>query len=264
MDIFIPVISLTLIGFLLAVMIVVVMKKLAIKEDERLGEIINLLAGANCGGCGRAGCADFARALIKGEAKITDCNPTSKEGKEAIGRLLGSDLMIGGDTLVINACGGGNACSDKYDYQGYGDCASIELLAGGRKSCPTGCIGAGTCTKVCAFSAVKLVNGVAVVDRTKCVKCGTCIKHCPKKIIRRIPGKAVYYIACSNPLKGKEVRINCRVGCISCEICMKSCPAGAITMVNNLPIINYDKCTACGICAEKCPSKCIKKVFNSK
>ena len=38
---------------------------------------------------------------------------------------------------------------------------------------------------------------------------------------------------------------------------MKNCPKEAITMVNNLAVIDYEKCIGCGICAQKCPRKLI-------
>ena len=52
----------------------------------------------------------------------------------------------------------------------------------------------------------------------------------------------------------------CKVGCIGCGLCAKNCPQGAITMENNLPVINYDKCNGCKTCVTKCPRKCIKEL----
>lgn len=259
MDILYPVIILAGLALLFSVAIVFVNKKLAVKENEKVGAVVKLLANANCGACGKAGCADFAKALVEGTAKLSDCNPTSKANKEEIKKIIGLNGDVGEELTAVNACNGGIACEDKYEYQGYGDCSSIELLAGGRKSCPSGCIGYGTCVRVCAYHAIDLKEGVAVIDNTKCVSCGQCVAHCPKKIIKLIPKKAVYYIACSNCDKGKEVRNNCKNGCIGCGICVKNCPAGALTLVNNLPVFDYEKCTSCGICAAKCPSKVILK-----
>ena len=41
-----------------------VSKKFAVEEDPRLGQVGELLPGANCGGCGFAGCSGMARWLI--------------------------------------------------------------------------------------------------------------------------------------------------------------------------------------------------------
>lgn len=259
-DILYPVIILTVLAAVFAVTIAICSKKLAVTTDERVEAVTILLAGANCGACGKAGCADFAKALVGGEAKLSDCPVTAADKKKEIDEIIGVDSEAGEKSIVVNACCGGASCADKYDYQGYGNCGSVELLAGGRKACYTGCIGMGECADNCAFDAIKIIEGVAVVNKEKCVACGACILRCPKKIIKRIPESAKYYVACANTDKGKDVRNVCKNGCIACSICAKICPENAILMVNNLPVIDYAKCVSCGKCAEKCPSKCIKAV----
>lgn len=260
MDILIPVLILTGLALLFSILIVIVNKKLGVEEDPKTEVVLNLLAGANCGVCGKAGCADFARALVEGKADLSECNATSLENKEKIAEVLGSDIAPGAETKVICACCGGSACEDKYEYQGYGDCASIELIAGGRKACINGCIGQGKCVRMCPHDAIKIMDGFAHINQKKCIKCGICIVNCPKVILERIPANAKVYVACSSCEKGKEVRDICQKGCIACGICQKVCPSGAIVMKDNLPVFDYEKCTACGVCVEKCPRKVIKTI----
>lgn len=38
-----------------------VSKKFAVEEDPRIGEVEEILPGANCGGCGFAGCAPWRK-----------------------------------------------------------------------------------------------------------------------------------------------------------------------------------------------------------
>lgn len=47
---------------------------------------------------------------------------------------------------------------------------------------------------------------------------------------------------------------------IPCNPCSTSCPFGAITInenINNIPVVDFDKCTGCGICAYSCPGLAI-------
>ena len=76
-DILLPVLILTGIAVLFGILIAVCSIKFEVKTDERIEEIEMLLSGANCGACGYAGCADFAKALVEGRAQISSCNSTS-------------------------------------------------------------------------------------------------------------------------------------------------------------------------------------------
>ena len=48
-------------------------KVFAVKVDERLPKLTSALPGANCGGCGFAGCQAYAQAVIDGKAEIGLC-----------------------------------------------------------------------------------------------------------------------------------------------------------------------------------------------
>jgi ferredoxin len=68
-------------------------------------------------------------------------------------------------------------------------------------------------------------------------------------------------IMCSNTQKGADARKACKNACIGCKKCEKTCPNGAITIINNLAVIDYNKCTNCGACVNECPTGCLKTVF---
>lgn len=257
LQVFIPALILLVLAMLFAIALAYLGKKLAVSRDERIDRVKDCLSGANCGACGYAGCDGFATALVEGKAELSSCNATSKEKKEEIAEILGL-TDTGEATKVVVCCHGGQDAKDKYDYVGYGDCRSMELLAGGRKQCAWGCLGTGSCVDACQHHAVTVKQkGYSEVSLSKCISCGKCISVCPKKIIKRIPASATYYIACSNHQKGKEVRELCTKGCIACGICVKQCEVGAITIVDNLATIDYTKCINCGKCAAKCPQRCI-------
>ncbi len=264
MEILYPVLILTGLALVFAITIDICSKKLAVKEDPRVEAVNKLLAGANCGACGKAGCGDYAKCLVEGSATLAECNATAKENKAKIAQIIGGDGELGEETIVVVACCGGNDCLNKYSYQGYGNCSSVEILAGGSKACSVGCIGNRDCSKTCAYDAIKVKDGVAHIIQSRCTQCGACIGHCPKGVVKRIPANAVYYVACSSCDKGKLVRAVCKNGCIGCGLCAKFCPSGAITMENNLPKFDYSKCTACGLCMQKCPSNTIKCINDQK
>lgn len=232
-------------------------KFFAVKTDERIDKVSERLAGANCGGCGYAGCKAFAEALVKGETDLGKCNPTSGEDKKEIARILGVEAQESEPTVAVVHCKGGDDCNTKYRYKGYYSCESEELFAGGNKACPYGCLGLGSCSAACPYNAVEVKDGVSVIRTEKCRSCGACITKCPKKIIGRIPASATVYIGCSSACKGKEVMGACKKGCIACGKCARTCKAGAIEMINNIPVIDYSKCIGCNECAAACPRKCI-------
>ena len=250
------------IAVIFTLLIVTVSKVCFVKTDEKAEAIASNLAGANCGGCGYAGCADFAKALAEGKAEITDCGPTSNEGKGKIAEILGVPFSGTEPMFAIIHCAGGQISKDKFLYVGNEGCISQNQFLGGRKVCPSGCLGGGTCKKFCPYHAIEIKKGVAFADKVLCEACGVCVKNCPKNIIELIPKSAKVYVACSTHCKGREVIDACSAGCISCGLCVKNCPKQAIVMDNGVPVIDYSKCSGCGLCAIKCPRKCIKTIEN--
>lgn len=228
--------------------------------DERTEKITEILPGANCGGCGYAGCSALAEAIVNGKAKVDACNACNAETTQKISEIMGIE-NIGEAKKRYRAqvmCSGTHeVAKKKYIYAGLNDCNAANKLAGGDKLCPNGCIGLGSCAKVCKFGAITICNGVAFVNPEKCRACGMCVEACPKGIIKLVPSDAELWVACKSKDKGAITKNYCDVGCIGCRICEKNCASDAIKVTDNVAEINYDLCIGCGVCVEKCPRNII-------
>lgn len=265
MNIQIVIISLLVVGgagLIIGLLLGLAGKKFAVEVDEREVRVREALPGNNCGGCGYPGCDGAAAAIVKGEAPVTVCPVGGAGCAKAIGEIMGQEV---GDSLRMTAyvkCGGDCEKSrTDYEYSGVEDCAMVGFVpGGGPKRCNYGCMGYGSCVKACAFDAIHIVNGVAVVDKEACKACGACIKVCPKQLIELVPyAGADYHVACASEEKGKAVMAACDIGCIGCKKCEKNCPSDAIKVENGVARIDYSKCTNCGTCMEVCPRGTIKK-----
>ena len=153
-------------------------------EDPRIAEVENNLAGANCGGCGYAGCSAAAEAVVTGEASPSVCVISSAEGITAVAAIMGMDPGTAETPHAYNMCDGGVRAADKYHYMGVTSCKAMAVVFGGKRECHIGCIGLGDCVKACQFDAVHMGrDGHPVVDDNRCVGCGACQHACPKDII---------------------------------------------------------------------------------
>ena len=59
------IVIITVLGLLLALVLFFIAKKFKVEEDPRIDEVEKVMPGANCGGCGFAGCRAFADAAVK-------------------------------------------------------------------------------------------------------------------------------------------------------------------------------------------------------
>ncbi len=257
------VILLASIGLVLGALIGIAGKIFAVKVDPRIEEIEELLPGANCGGCGRAGCSDFAKALVAGEAVPSGCPVAGKTLLEEVAKVLGVDADSGEKQIAIVRCGGdrSNAQRSEY-YNGVNDCASAMLIAGGPKGCSYGCLGFASCARACPFNAIEMVDGLAIVHEDLCVGCGKCLAACPRDLIVLAPKKAKVHVYCNSPEKGAVKRKICSVACIGCRKCFKVAEE-SITMKGFLATSNYDNPPQLSIIEEaKCPTGCLDSAEN--
>lgn len=251
----------SIVGFLIGIFLGLASKKLAVPVDEKEEKVRALLPGANCGGCGYAGCDACAKAIASGEAKPNACPVASNDIHVEIAKLMGSSVEVTEKQVAFVKCAGTcDKAKRNSSYYGPKDCKLAAGIGGnGTKSCSYGCMGFGSCVKVCAFDAIHIIDGIAIVDKEKCTACGMCAAECPINIIEMVPAESRVHVSCNSHDKGKDVKTVCTTGCIGCKLCEKACQYDAIHVSDNLAKIDYSKCTNCGACVNVCPVKVIKK-----
>ncbi|MCL2604106.1 MAG: RnfABCDGE type electron transport complex subunit B [Defluviitaleaceae bacterium] len=237
--------------------------KLKTNTDPKLESLKDILPGVNCGGCGLAGCSAFAEEVFHGKAETDGCPVGGAELNYKIADIMGIHASVSTrKTAYIKCVGSDKESLFLFKYHGVEDCrAAVRLVGGGSKGCAYGCLGGGSCIKVCMFDAISVVDGIAVVDNEKCTACTVCVKACPKNLIEMVPYDKKIRIGCNARDGAKSIRANCKVGCIGCKLCEKSCEYGVIQTEGQLARIFYEKCNGCGVCVEKCPRKCIVSVL---
>lgn len=246
-------------GLVIGLLLGVAGKKFAVEVNEKEIAVREQLPGNNCGGCGYPGCDGLAAAIAAGKAPVNGCPVGGNEVAKAIAAIMGEEIKEGRHMTAFVKCAGDCESSrNNYVYDGVEDCSVMAFIpGGGEKKCHHGCLGYGTCVKACNFDAIRVINGIAHVDKEKCKACGQCVAVCPHHLIELVPYEQTVKVSCSSQDKGKATMNACDKGCIGCKKCEKNCPVQAITVTDNVAHIDYDKCTNCGLCKENCPRHCI-------
>lgn len=251
------------IGIVAAIVLAFADQFLAVREDPRIGLVTAALPGANCGGCGFAGCADYAHALVAGTAPNGACAAGGAACAAEIAKILGVEATATERRVaLVKCCGTRSEAIRVGDYNGICDCGVAAATAGGDKGCKFGCLGYGACANVCPQHAIHISDGLAKVDKRLCVGCGKCVTVCPRHLIELVPASATIHVLCNNPVRGPEVRKVCGVGCMGCHLCEKNsggAEAGHFTFQGFLAKVNYENPPTDAHLVAKCPAKCISE-----
>lgn len=261
------IVILTVLGLLLALVLFLVASKFKVEEDPRIDEVEKAMPGANCGGCGYAGCRAFADSAVKAPNLDNHyCPVGGNEVMKKVAGFLGYEVKEKAPQVAVVRCNGSCANRPRTNiYDGAQSCRVKAALYAGDTACPFGCLGCGDCVSACQFGAISMdpETGLPVVDETKCTACGACAKACPKHIIElrnKGPRGMRVYVSCANKDKGGIARKACTAACIGCTKCAKVCPHEAITIADNLAYIDFTKCRLCKKCVAECPTGAIHAV----
>lgn len=258
MNIVYAVLVLTIMGAVFGLLLAVASKVFAVKTDPRLPEIVDALPGANCGGCGFAGCSDCAGHILDGSAPINACPVGGAASAEKIAAIMGVEVTESEKMVAFVRCNGGTNAKKRYEYKGVQDCLAATKVAGGPLDCSFGCLGFGSCVSACQFGAMTIgPNGSAVVDPDLCTNCMACAAACPRKLITSVPAKSKVHVECANKDKGVVAKSVCAASCIGCGLCQKECKFDAIHVVDGVAVIDYAKCKGCKLCTKVCPRDAI-------
>jgi Na+-translocating ferredoxin:NAD+ oxidoreductase RNF subunit RnfB len=254
-------------GVLLAIILYFVAQKFKVFEDPRIDEIVEMLPGANCGGCGYAGCRAFAEALVKAD-DISDmlCPVGGSSVMGMAAERLGKTAVAKDALVAVVRCAGSCEVRQRTNmFEGAKSCAVMASTYSGDTGCSFGCLGQGDCAVSCKFDAIHINPETLLpeLDDEKCTSCGSCVKACPKFIIelrKKGPKNRRIYVSCVNKDKGGVAKKSCGAACTGCTKCQKVCAFEAITITANLSYIDHAKCRLCRKCVTECPTNAIREL----
>src|SRR5512133_2524247 len=128
--ILITIISLSLLAFISAVILYFVAQKFKIFEDPRIEEVQAILPQANCGGCGFAGCRNFAEAIVKAETfEGLNCPVGGAQVMGNAGKILGKEAPLVDPEVAVLLCNGTPELRPRTSrYDGASDCRIANNL----------------------------------------------------------------------------------------------------------------------------------------
>jgi electron transport complex protein RnfB len=245
-------------GMGFAIVLLIAYERLKVQVDLKTEQVHKALPNLDCGGCGFAGCMQYAKALLESPSLLGRCAPGGPPTAAEIARILNLQISDSGPLQrPIVRCRAHSDDKTYYaKYQGIQSCTAANALPNAQ-ACKFGCLGFGDCIRACRFDTLHIVDGLATVDYEKCTGCSACTRACPRNLIQMLPfyHENMMIVACSSQETGKVTRSMCKVGCIGCRLCAKQ--SDIFSVEDNLARVNYEKYQPNGqteAAMEKCPT----------
>ena len=171
-------------GGVFGLVLAVASKVFEVHADPRVTQIAGILPGANCGGCGFAGCNACATNIVAGNAPVNACPVCAGDQVSRIAAIMGVEVTTA-ERRVASAevCPRDLIVSVPYASDILVRCNNKDKGAVAKNYCTVSCIGCKLCEKNCEQGAIKVVENRAMIDYKLCTSCGVCVAKCPRKLI---------------------------------------------------------------------------------
>ncbi|MGN1394373.1 MAG: RnfABCDGE type electron transport complex subunit B [Succinivibrionaceae bacterium] len=156
---FLIILAFTFTLFILGALLSLAAKKFNVEPKDPMQHLVeDCLPQVQCGQCGYVGCAEYATAIITGEAPINLCTPGGDATVKAIADVMHMPIPTN------------NSLESQKEQIAYIDSSK--------------CIGCTKCAKICPYDAIEgTIKQPHFVHPEFCTSCRKCINTCPTKCI---------------------------------------------------------------------------------